>query len=143
MTIARVVLDELVAHARESAPNECCGVLLGVGDRITSAVRARNVLASPTRFELDPRDHIAARRQARAAHLDVIGFYHSHPRSSAHPSRTDIEQWTYPDALALILGVNDGAVEARAFRIADDGVSELLLRREDDAGEQRLWEQRP
>ena len=132
MTIARAVLDDIVAHARESDPLECCGVLLGVGDRITTAVRGRNTRSSPTRFELDPRDHIAARRQARAGHLDVVGFYHSHPRGEPHPSSADIAEWTYPDALSLILGPSSGTLEARAFRIVRGVVSELPLRREEE-----------
>src|SRR5437867_2847 len=58
MTISSQVLDDVVAHARECQPSECCGVLVGQGDRITAAIRARNVAESPSRFLIDPKDHL-------------------------------------------------------------------------------------
>ena len=84
MTIAGSVVDDIVGHARECRPRECCGVLLGRTGHITHAVRARNAAESATRFELDPRDHIAARRVARDQQLEVLGYYHSHPQSQAY-----------------------------------------------------------
>ena len=127
MTITRLALDDIVAHAREADPQECCGVLLGVGDRITVAVRARNVETSPTRFSLDPRDHIAARKQARAAHQEVLGFYHSHPRSAPQPSSSDIAEWSYPEALSVIVGREHERLLARAFTIGADAATEVSL----------------
>ena len=104
------VVAALIAHAREAAPDECCGVLLGRGDEIVEAVRARNA-AEPatTRFLVDPKDHIDARRDARARGLDVVGFYHSHPRSGAVPSDTDLAEAAYPGALYVIVGLRNTA----------------------------------
>lgn len=139
MKIVRVALDEIVSHARDIAPLECCGVLLGVGDRVTSALRGRNIDPSPNRFLLDPADHIAARRQARATHQEVVGFYHSHPRSAAVPSPSDVAEASYPDAVSVIVGVRapgfeasletprETAFEARAFTIARGVVAEQRL----------------
>lgn len=126
MTITRQALDALTAHARHAAPEECCGVLLGVGERIVAAVPGRNLAASPTRFELDPRDHIAARRQARSTHQEVLGFYHSHPGSRATPSETDVAEWSYPEAIALIVSLDGEHPDARAFRLANDGAVEEI-----------------
>jgi proteasome lid subunit RPN8/RPN11 len=102
-------------------------VLLGVGERIATAVRGRNVDDSPTRFLLDPRDHIEARRQARAAHQDVLGFYHSHPATRAQPSDADVAEWTYPEALTLIVGMEQARLHARAFRLRAGRVEEVEL----------------
>lgn len=110
------VIAAIVAHAREAAPDECCGVLLGRGDEIVEAVRARNV-AEPatTRFLIDPKDHIDARRDARTRGLDVVGFYHSHPRSSAAPSDTDLAEAAYPGGLYVIVGLGADRPEVRVF----------------------------
>lgn len=108
---------ECVAHAREAAPNECCGLLLGRGDVIAEAVRARNVADDPaTRFLIDPADHFAAIRRGRDRGLDVIGFYHSHPASAAEPSPRDIAEFSYPGYLYAVVGLQAEPAEIRVFR---------------------------
>ena len=116
VAITAEVRDRLVAHAREAAPDECCGVLLGRGDDIIEAVRARNAAESAsTRFVIDPKDHIDARRDARTRGLDVLGFYHSHPRSGAAPSDTDLAEAVYPGGLYIIVGLGADPPEVRVF----------------------------
>ena len=132
MNITRRALDDIVAHARDADPEECCGVLLGVGDRITTVVRARNVEGSTTRFLLDPHDHIAARKQARAGHQEVVGFYHSHPRSSPQPSVSDVVEWSYPEAICVIVGAEKGRRLVHAFRIVAGAAQEEALEIECD-----------
>jgi len=132
MMVSARVLEDVWAHAREVAPRECCGVLIGVTDRIMESVRARNLDEHPNRFQLDPRDHIAALRSARARHLDVVGFYHSHPHSPAYPSETDIAECGYAAALHLIVGRGVGGDEARLFTIERERVTEFLLEPEAD-----------
>ncbi len=114
------VLDEVIAHARKAAPAECCGLLLGRGEAVVEAVRARNIADSPARFLMDPRDHIDARRDARGRGLDVLGFYHSHPRSPAIPSATDLAEATYPNHLYAIVSLAADPADVRLFRL-DEG----------------------
>jgi proteasome lid subunit RPN8/RPN11 len=110
-------LDALVDHARASAPNECCGLLLGRADEIVEAVRARNIADEPhSRFLIDPRDHIGARRAARAGGLELVGFYHSHPRSPATPSARDVAEFTYPGYLYAIVSLASEPAEVQLFR---------------------------
>jgi [CysO sulfur-carrier protein]-S-L-cysteine hydrolase len=127
VTIVQPVLDEVLAHAREDAPRECCGVLIGRDDRVVHSVRARNLAAGTTRFHIDPRDHINALRDARSRQLDVIGFYHSHPRSPAYPSETDIAESGYAGALHLIVGMSAAGQEARVFTLENSSVTERPL----------------
>jgi proteasome lid subunit RPN8/RPN11 len=110
------VIAALIAHAREAAPEECCGVLLGHGEVIVEAVRARNAAEhATTRFLVDPKDHIDARREARTRGLEVVGFYHSHLRSGAAPSDTDVAEAAYPGALFVIIGLGVDPPEVRLF----------------------------
>ena len=109
------VIDCVVAHAREAAPAECCGLLLGAGACIGEAIPTRNLAESPTRFLIDPEQHIAGRRGARRRGLDVIGFYHSHPHSAAQPSERDRDEASYPDHLYLIVGMHVEPPEVRLF----------------------------
>jgi proteasome lid subunit RPN8/RPN11 len=125
--IRQAALDLIVVHARAEAPAECCGMLVGKDASIDEAVRATNIAASPTRFLIDPRDHIDARRAARSHGVEVLGFYHSHPRSPAWPSPADVIEAAYPDSVYLIVSLERGAADTRLFRIADGTASELPL----------------
>ena len=116
-TFTADVLRDVLAHARDAAPGECCGLLVGRGDAVIEAVRARNVAGQPNRFLIDARDHIDGRRDARQRGLEVLGFYHSHPHSSAAPSETDREEAGYPDHLFLIVGLRDQPPDIRLFTL--------------------------
>jgi len=115
--IVRTALDDIVAHAQGSAPNECCGLLLGRNDAIVETVRAANIADDPRRrFLIDPRDHIVGRRRARDRGLAVVGFYHSHPASPAEPSPADRAEAGYADHLYMIVGLAANAPEVLLFR---------------------------
>jgi proteasome lid subunit RPN8/RPN11 len=94
-------------------------------------VSARNLAESPTRFLLDPSDHIAAIRSARRRGLRVVGFYHSHPKSAASPSETDRHEANYPDHLYLIVGLVTALPEFRLFRFDGRDFVETELERAD------------
>jgi proteasome lid subunit RPN8/RPN11 len=114
------VLDAIVRHAREAAPDECCGLLLGRAGAILEAMRARNVADEPaTRFLIDPAAHFTARRMARERGVEVVGFYHSHPASPAEPSARDIAEFQYPGHLYAIVGLDAGCADVRLFRFED------------------------
>jgi proteasome lid subunit RPN8/RPN11 len=112
----RSAIDAIVAHAREAAPAECCGVLVGRHGEVVEAAPTRNAADRPTRFLIDPRDHFAVIRSARGRQLEVVGYYHSHPHSPARPSDTDIAEATYPDHLSLIVSLASNPPEIRLYR---------------------------
>jgi len=101
-------------------------MLVGSAGAITSAVRARNLSDQPSRFLIDPKDHIQVRRDARAAGLDVVGFYHSHPHSAAAPSATDLAEASYPNHLHLIVGLAGEAADVSLYRFTGE-TFELLI----------------
>lgn len=126
----------MVGHALAARPRECCGVLLGRGrgstggvasPAILEAVPAKNLAEDANRFLIDPKDHIDARRDGRARGLEVVGFYHSHPRSAAFPSPTDLADATYPDLLQLIVSLERETVDVRAFRLEHGNFEEIPL----------------
>jgi len=120
ISIEPQVLADMLAHARDQAPRECCGLLVGREDSVVRSVRAKNLDASATRYLIDPADHFKAIRAARADRLEVIGAYHSHPASPPVPSPTDVaEADSGPDFFYVIVSLVNA--EARAYRI-DRGV---------------------
>jgi proteasome lid subunit RPN8/RPN11 len=125
--MGRVVVDRVVSHARQAAPAECCGLLVGTVSRIVDAIPTRNIADSPSRFLIDPKDHIDGRREARGRGLDVIGFYHSHPHSPARPSARDRDEFGYPDHLYLIVSLLVDPPELRMFIPGDGSFPEAVV----------------
>jgi proteasome lid subunit RPN8/RPN11 len=121
MQISQAQLDEVIAHAQADAPNECCGYLRLTDGRVDEVVRAQNLRNSPYGYEIDPKALLAAND------LDDEGYgvaiYHSHPRSPAEPSQTDINLAHYPHWLYAIVSLA-GEPTMRAWRIADGRVEE-------------------
>lgn len=112
----------IVAHAAREHPHECCGLLVGQGRSIVDAIPMRNVEASPTKFRIDDREHIALRRTLRTASppLRILGVYHSHPSGPARPSPTDVAEAFYPEWVYVIAAVANGRARVRGF-VLDDG----------------------
>ena len=140
MRIARDLFAELVAHAREEAPNECCGMIAVADGAATKVFRARNADASPLRYTLDPRDQLRIDREIEQTPGWELGaIYHSHTRSDPVPSQTDVNRalvaggdtpW-FPGVLHVIVGVAGPEPDVRAWDIRsrrDQDQVELLVR---------------
>jgi len=125
--VARDAIEKVIAHAHAATPAECCGLLIGKDCLIVDAAPAHNVAASPTRYLIDPVDHIEGRREARRRGLDVVGFYHSHPRSPALPSDRDRNEAGYPDYLYLIVGLHQDPPDVRLFALRDGNFREVFF----------------
>jgi proteasome lid subunit RPN8/RPN11 len=112
------VLAAMIEHARREAPLECCGLLLGTPGRLEECVPTRNAMASETRYLIDPAEHFAVIKRVRPGGRDILGAYHSHPRSPAIPSPTDREEAHYEDFLYLIISLADPASpDVRGYRL--------------------------
>lgn len=126
MRISQADWNELVAHAREEAPNECCGYFWCSQDGIEGVARGVNERRSPYGYELDSKSMMAAYRLSEDEDRQV-GSYHSHPRSPAEPSQTDINlAANWPDWLYLIVSL-DGEPSVRAWWLRDGKVEEQQL----------------
>jgi proteasome lid subunit RPN8/RPN11 len=127
MRIPTEIYEELLAHAREDAPNECCGLIGGEDGVAKTVYRARNAEASPLRYNLDPQDQFRIMTEMEERGEELSAIYHSHTASPAFPSQTDINLAAYPDALYLIVSLADGENDLRGFRIEDGEVTEVDL----------------
>jgi proteasome lid subunit RPN8/RPN11 len=125
--IGQTALEAIVEHARADAPDECCGLLVGKGTRIERAVTARNLRRSPTHYLVDPEDHFAAIRAARADGLEVVGAYHSHPATAARPSPRDVAEAHSPGYVYVIVSLAGAEPDVRAFELADGQARELPI----------------
>ena len=131
MRIAQAVVDEIAAHSIAEVPNECCGLVGGRDGDMTTVYRARNAEQSPLRYSVHPADQFKIMETIEEAGEELLGIYHSHTKSEAWPSQTDInlaEAW--PDPLYLICSLADpDAAVVRAFAIRDGAVDEISFER--------------
>ena len=125
--LAPAALDDMLQHARDEAPNECCGLLVGRRGVLERALRARNLQSSPTRYLIDPEDYFAAIRAARSEGRRVIGAYHSHPASAPAPSPSDIAEATGgPDFLYVIVSPKGARALAYCLKNGEANFLELV-----------------
>jgi len=119
--LARDVAAEVLNHARSNPNEECCGLLAGRHDVIAQAFPAQNVAEHPaTAYEIAPKELFHIMREIRAAGLELIGIYHSHPKGDNQPSPRDVERAYYPDAAYFIVSPRADAPEPiRAYSIRD------------------------
>ena len=93
----------------------------------TSVVRVENAAASPLRYEIEGMEQYKIQTAIEDAGLELGAIYHSHTRSAPLPSQTDINLAFYPEALYVIVGLENGEVDVRAWTIVDGQVSEADL----------------
>src|SRR5687767_9467707 len=93
LVLCRSHLEEILLHATEASPAECCGLIGGNSTGQTESIyRLTNVAANAeVAYEAAPEDLFAAQRQMRQRGESLLAIYHSHPRAShPSPSETDV-----------------------------------------------------
>jgi proteasome lid subunit RPN8/RPN11 len=127
MRIGRELLDEIVAHARAEAPNECCGMVAARNGSAVRVYRATNAAASPLRYEIDGMEQYRILDEIESRGWELGAIYHSHTRTEPYPSQTDVNLAFYPDSLYVIVGLADGEPAIRAWTIRDGDVAPAAL----------------
>jgi proteasome lid subunit RPN8/RPN11 len=128
MRISQALIDEMVAHAREDLPNECCGMIGGRDGVATKIVRVENAAASPLRYEMDPQGQYDALKAIEDAGEELVAIYHSHTRSAAYPSQTDVnEAVMWPEQVYVIVSLADGEPDVKAYSLKDMKIADVDL----------------
>lgn len=137
--LPRSIADEIITQARAEYPNEACGLVIGTAAPASggTALRyeaCRNKAASPYRYEIHPEDLLRITVAVDDADEAFWAIVHSHVKSPAVPSPTDIGLAFYADALYLLvsLAVDEadpvtGELSLRAWRIVDGEIHEVDL----------------
>ena len=100
-------------HGEQTYPHECCGALVGRGDRVDAAVELPNTTEEGPRrrFLVRPSDYRLAEQRASELGGELLGFYHSHPDHPARPSQFDLDH-AWPTFAYIIVAVAEGASRA-------------------------------
>ena len=126
MKIPLNIIDELIAQARQDAPNETCGYLLGTDNgeseaEVTENYWMENIDHSPEHFSFSPKDQFAALRYAREKGLKILANWHSHPASPSRPSQEDLRLANDPTIRYAILSLHEG-IHLNSFKILNGEV---------------------
>ena len=132
LRITPEVRAQIVQHCLDGRPEEACGLLGGVVDGDDSAEATvcypgRNLAASATLYELDPKDHLLADRDAEERGLEIIGVFHSHTHTEAYPSPTDVARAPDPSWHYVLVSLRDAEPVIRSFRIVEETITEEML----------------
>ena len=124
----RTTYDALVAHARSDFPFEVCGLLAGADGRIVKHYAIPNEARSMTFYRMDAKALLRAMNEMDDADWDLAAIYHSHTHTEAFPSATDVELAFYPDAVYLIVSLQDDSEPViRGFEIVDGTITERTI----------------
>ncbi|MFF3666883.1 Mov34/MPN/PAD-1 family protein [Microtetraspora malaysiensis] len=127
LTIARELVDKIVAHGRADHPDEACGVIAGpVGsDRPERFIPMENAERSPTFYRFDSMEQFRVWREMDDRDEEPVVIYHSHTATEAYPSRTDVSYASEPNAhYVLVSTASEDDVEFRSYRIVEGVITE-------------------
>ena len=124
MKIPKDVYDQMLEHARAEVPNECCGLVGGKNGSAVTYYPASNSEGSPFRYNLDPTDQFRIMMEMEEKGEELAAIFHSHTKSAAYPSQTDINLAAYPGVTYLIASLKEGEEPLRGFTIEDGEVAE-------------------
>lgn len=135
LTLPQQLIDEMVAHARDDLPNECCGIIARAPDGALTLYRTTNAEASPWRFNIPPQELLHLYNAIEAADADMLVIYHSHVASEARPSPTDLNiarlhrgpnPWPY----WVLVSLKDEQPSVRAWRIDESPEPDAVIANE-------------
>ena len=123
--IRRVVVDQMIEHARCEHPMECCGLLYGSAEVIDGIRPARNQKQSSREFSVSSRDLLKFFKELRASGRKHLGIYHSHPHTEPRPSERDVDEFYYPEVSYWIVSLKRQKPRVRCFRWIGNGFQEV------------------
>jgi proteasome lid subunit RPN8/RPN11 len=125
-------MERMLAHVRSSQPQEACGLLSGIADKVHQVIPIANAEESAFRFKMDPRAQVEAMIKMEETGQQLVGIYHSHPKGPAGPSELDRSEAAYPEAAYLIFSPWRGEWRCQAFAMHPDAPTEIPIILDDD-----------
>ena len=115
------------ADVNSRTPEEACGMLAGKDGHVLRVFPATNELHSQVRYRIEPKEQLDIFNEIEQQGWDLLAIYHSHPKGPAHPSKTDIQEAYYPEAIYIIWAQTGGIWNYRGFLIQDGKFMEVPI----------------
>ncbi|MHB0989040.1 MAG: M67 family metallopeptidase [Bellilinea sp.] len=121
-------ISQMEAHVNSCLPEEGCGLLAGVGQRVELTIPITNQLHSPVRYNMEPEELVRAFYDLEARGLEMLASFHAHPSGPDTPSETDIREFAYPGTFMLIWSGAALGWQVKGFDVFQDAYREIELR---------------
>ena len=121
------IYNEMLIYCKDHLPDEACGILAGLGEQVTAIHKMTNSDSSPTSYMMDPAEQFIAMKEIRKNGLQIVALFHSHPVSEPKPSQKDRELAFYDDSAYLIVGLESGCPDVKAYMIKEGDVAEISI----------------
>lgn len=126
ITLSRKLWQKMKDQVSAEAPLEACGLIAGRGGNAEAVYPITNMLKSPVKFRMEPKEQLQALEEIEAAGLELLAIYHSHPSGPESPSATDLKEAHYPVAY-LIWAIHNNEWQVRAYRLDNNSAAEMGL----------------
>lgn len=121
---AKTIID----HAKKTYPQEACGLIGGKSGQALTVVPIENIASQPqVQYQLDHAQQVHAMLGFQKHGYEITAIYHSHPKTPPIPSKTDIEQASYPDSVYLIVSLKPPEPTIAAWHIFGGRVEHVPL----------------
>jgi proteasome lid subunit RPN8/RPN11 len=121
--------DEMIAHAHREVPNECCGIMAGVNNKVVKFYQTINTERNPARYRIDSQQMFAIYKEIRENGWEISGIYHSHVQTAAYPSPADTKSAVLSGPVYFIVSLqNPEQPVIKGFRILEGNITEIELR---------------
>ncbi len=125
--IPQEITEQIKNHFNEHLPEEACGILAGLGNKVSTNLPITNQSHSRVRYYMEPLELLRALELIESSGLELLVIYHSHPTGPDKPSETDIKEFLYPGAATIIGFTENGEWQLKAFIIMDATYEEINL----------------
>jgi len=123
LRIPKTIYKEMLDHAKREWPLECCGILSGKEKTVQKVFELKNTEESPVLYSMSPQEQIKVFEEMEKESMEMIGIYHSHPKTIPFPSETDVKLAFYPDVSSVIISLREEENPVmKAFQISEEAI---------------------
>ncbi len=123
------IFEQMLEQAKAEAPIEACGILAGKHGQVEQFYKMANTDRSSDHFMMAPEEQFSVAKDIRAAGLEMLAIYHSHPETPARPSQEDVKLALTPDVIYVILSLQNKSVpDIKGYFIDDSEIAEVTVK---------------
>jgi proteasome lid subunit RPN8/RPN11 len=123
LRIPKTIYQKMLDHAKRESPLECCGLLGGKDKTVQKSFELHNTESSPVLYSMSPQEQMKVFEEMEKESMEMIAIYHSHPKTIAFPSETDVRLTFYPDISSVIISLKEQETPVmKAFQIGKEAI---------------------
>lgn len=127
LEIPNTIFEQMLQQSKTEAPLEACGILAGKDGIARKLYKMTNADQSSVHFMMKPEEQFQVIKDTRAASLEMLAIYHSHPTSPARLSQEDIRLAVTPDVVYIIVSLISNEPATKGFIIENGVITEVLI----------------